>query len=66
MGAEPFLHPGVSLGVRLLPEVRLQPPLLPGLELPVLCREETLHFPTEDHHSWAEAGERINCVPVFQ
>ena len=66
MGTEPLLHLGVSFGMCLLPEVCLQPPLLPGLELPVLCGEETLHLPAEYHHSWAEGGERIDCDPVFQ
>ena len=50
MGTEPLLHPGVTLCMGLLSEVRLQSPFLPGLELPVLGWEEALHLAAKYDH----------------
>ena len=66
VGTEPLLCPRVTFGMGLLPEIRLQPPFLPGLKLHVLGWEETLQLPAVYYHCWAEASEGVNGDPVFQ
>ena len=53
---EPLLHPGMPLGVQLLPQVSLDPPLLPGLVPGLQGREVVPQGATKQYHGWAETS----------